>query len=583
VTSTADPAANRMVCRSPGENVPNDFCSLRNLFTGFINAGFVLFLGGLRSHRINRPYMAYQLATLPQLVNLISEKFDNSNVPRCCLLIGAGCSFNSQIPLGGGLVNLLKMESFRQQHIIERITWPLDKANDYKKQFDIYVDANQLRAKYDAFCGHHQDQLQQQINALPDNIRTSKLPLPLQQQSLEEQETFFEDRKENFYWDAQYEYWFRQYSENASDRQRFVERVIDGKDTGYGYVTLAQLINEGYIRNVFTTNFDDLLHDALMLFFNERVKVYAHSDLSDLLNLRDKKPNIVKLHGDFRYQDMRNTTFEIDETRNRLSEKLADALAETPCFNLVVMGYGGADVSIMNQLLEAKRRTPHSPFRLIWTDRKPVDQLHWRVRDLLDTTRNNFFLQIESFDLLMLQLHEALQLKPVQIVGKAQERQREINAYYGLMQKQVDEASLPAKEKDELTKSLEAYSLFTQAYNSSDFQEQCRLYEQAVQLKPDFAEALDNWGIALSKLGQYDSAIEKYKQALALKPDDALACFNLACVYALQGKIDETIHALDAWRTVSESASPEKVVSDTDFDGIRADPAFQVYMRDWTA
>jgi Tfp pilus assembly protein PilF len=486
--------------------------------------------------------MAFQQATLPQLANLVREKFDNSNVPRCCLLIGAGCSFNSKIPLGGGLVELLKMESFRQHYISEAISWPLDKADDYKKQFDTYVDTKKLRADYVAFCDQHQDQLQKQIDNLSDDIRGKKLPLGLQKQLPEKQKDFFDSKKNEFYWDAQYEYWFRQYSENASDRQRFVERVIDGKDTGYGYVTLAHLISEGYVRNVFTTNFDDLLHDALMLFFDERVKVYAHSDLSDLLNLRDKKPNIIKLHGDFRYQDMRNTTFEIDETRNRLSEKLADALSETPCFNLVVMGYGGADVSILNQLLEAKRRTPHSPFRLIWTDRKPVEQLHWRVRDLLDTTANNFFLQIESFDLLMLQLHQALQLAQVQIVKKAQERQQEINAYYGQMKTQVNEATLSPEVKQVLTNSLQASSLFDQAYNSTDLQEQCRLYEQAIQLKPDFVNALINWGAALNELGQYEQAINKFQQALQLKPDDTDALVNWGAALNELGQYEQAIN-----------------------------------------
>ena len=276
---------------------------------------------------------------------------------------------------------------------------------------------------------------------------------------------------------------------------------------------------EGYVRNVFTTNFDDLLHDALMLFFNERAKVYAHSDMSDFLNLRDKKPNIIKLHGDFRYQNIRNTSFEIDETRNRLSEKLCDALSETPGFNLLVIGYGGADVSILNQLQKAKLQNQQSPFRLIWTDLKPFDELHWRVQQLLETTRNNFFLQIDSFDVLMLQLHQALQFKPVQIEEKAKERQREINSYYRQMDTEVANAALPPEEKESLHDFLQASKLFNQAYESKDFNEQCRLYEQALQLNSDYPEALINWGFALNELSRYEEAIGKFQQALQLKPD----------------------------------------------------------------
>ena len=505
--------------------------------------------------------MPVSTATLPQLVYQFREKFDGANVARCCVLIGAGCSYNSKIPLGGGIVQLLQMEAFQQLHIVESTNWPLENASEYQQQFDTYLDAKNIRQEFDDFCEAGQQELRQQIDGLTADIKKSKLPLEIQQKDQKDQDAYFEGKKAEFYRDAEYEYWFSRYSENASDRQRFVERVIDGKDTGYGYVTLASLMAEGHVRNVFTTNFDDLLHDALMLFFNERVKVYAHSDLSDFLNLRDKKPNIIKLHGDFRYQDIRNTSFEIDETRNRLSEKLSDALSETPCFNLVVIGYGGADVSILNQLQAAKLRNLQSPFRLIWTDRKPFDQLHWRVRHLLETTRNNFFLQIESFDLLMLKLHQALQLKPVQIEEKAKERQREIDQYYGQMHTEVAKADLSPEDKESLQDFLQANELFKQAYGSKDLEEECRLYEQAVRLKPDFPEALNNWGNALGKLKRFEEAIQKYQQALQFKPDshDVLCNWGLALHHSKRyeeaiGKYDQALEikpddpeVIDSW------------------------------------
>ena len=486
--------------------------------------------------------MPVPIATLPQLVNQIREKFDGANVARCCVLIGAGCSFNSKIPLGGGIVDLLRMEAFRQHHVVEATNWPLENATEYRKQFDSYLDAKNIRQIFDQFCDAGQAELQQQIDALPLDVKKSKLPLAIQDELQEHQTAYFEARRAEFYQDAQYEYWFNRYSENASDRQRFVERVIDGKDTGYGYVTLASLMSEGYVRNVFTTNFDDLLHDALMLFFNERAKVYAHSDLSDFLNLRNKKPNIIKLHGDFRYQDIRNTSFEIDETRNRLSEKLCDALSETPCFNLLVIGYGGADVSILNQLQKAKYQNLQSPFRLIWTDRRSFDQLHWRVRHLLETTRNNFFIQIESFDLLMLQLHQALQLKPVQIEEKAKERQREIDSYYGQMRSEVSNADLPSEDKISLQEFLQANKLFVQAYENGDLHEQCRLYEQAVYLRPNFSDAFYNWGIALSKLGRFEEAINKYEQAIQINPDFPEALTNWGNTLSKFEKYEEAIN-----------------------------------------
>jgi hypothetical protein len=118
--------------------------------------------------------MPVSTTTLPRLVNQLREKFEGANVARCCLLIGAGCSYNSKIPLGGGIVELLKMESFRQQHIAEVTKWPLDNAAEYKKQFDAYVDGSNQRSLYDEFCSEGEQELRGQIDNLSVEIKRSQ-------------------------------------------------------------------------------------------------------------------------------------------------------------------------------------------------------------------------------------------------------------------------------------------------------------------------------------------------------------------------------------------------------------------------
>jgi tetratricopeptide (TPR) repeat protein len=44
-------------------------------------------------------------------------------------------------------------------------------------------------------------------------------------------------------------------------------------------------------------------------------------------------------------------------------------------------------------------------------------------------------------------------------------------------------------------------------------------YEQALRINPDLAEAHNNWGLALEKLGRTPEAIAHYEQALRIKPD----------------------------------------------------------------
>jgi protein O-mannosyl-transferase len=66
-------------------------------------------------------------------------------------------------------------------------------------------------------------------------------------------------------------------------------------------------------------------------------------------------------------------------------------------------------------------------------------------------------------------------------------------------------------------------------------------YQEAVRLKPDFAEAHNNLGNALGMKGQTDEAIHQYQEAIRLKPDLVDAHGNLAKLLATQGKLNEAV------------------------------------------
>ena len=58
-------------------------------------------------------------------------------------------------------------------------------------------------------------------------------------------------------------------------------------------------------------------------------------------------------------------------------------------------------------------------------------------------------------------------------------------------------------------------------------------FRQALKIKPDYADALNNWGAALARQGKPAEAIEHYQQALKLRPSFPEAQSNL--VNALRG------------------------------------------------
>ena len=72
-------------------------------------------------------------------------------------------------------------------------------------------------------------------------------------------------------------------------------------------------------------------------------------------------------------------------------------------------------------------------------------------------------------------------------------------------------------------------------------------FEKAIELKPDFADALNNLGFVQHKLGKLDQAVRLYKQVVAIDSNYALASENkiLSVIYFFsQGSIQEALDTL---------------------------------------
>jgi len=139
----------------------------------------------------------------------------------------------------------------------------------------------------------------------------------------------------------------------ADERQQEIESLCDGRSPGFGYAILAQLVArpDGRFNVVLTTNFDDLMADALYLYTDTRPLVIQHESLAAFIRPTRTRPLVVKLHGDHRLSP-RNTALETVELEREIAAHTAMVLNDR---GLIFMGYGGNDGSIL-RLLEGLPR-----------------------------------------------------------------------------------------------------------------------------------------------------------------------------------------------------------------------------------
>ena len=71
------------------------------------------------------------------------------------------------------------------------------------------------------------------------------------------------------------------------------------------------------------------------------------------------------------------------------------------------------------------------------------------------------------------------------------------------------------------------------------------LFAKAIALKPDFAEAHSDRGMALRKLRRFEEAVASYDEAIALKPDFAMAYNNRANALLDLNRPDEALTSCD--------------------------------------
>lgn len=197
---------------------------------------------------------------------------------------------------------------------------------------------------------------------------------------------------------------FESLYDQPTQRREFIENCIVNSIPSWGYVYLVNLLKQKTFNTIFTTNFDDLINEACYTFSSSlRPVVCAHDSSIKNIRLTSNRPKIIKLHGDFLFDDIKNTIRELESLEDNMRTKFRQYANE---FGMIVIGYAGNDRSIMdtlNTLLHSDNSFPHGIYWCVRKDASLPDEL----KNLARFPRFHL-IEIEGFDELMAEIHHEL-------------------------------------------------------------------------------------------------------------------------------------------------------------------------------
>jgi hypothetical protein len=180
----------------------------------------------------------------------------------------------------------------------------------------------------------------------------------------------------------------------------FLEAAMAGVEPSYGYSVLAQIMANHQHKVAVTTNFDNLIADAISIYSNTFPLVCGHESLTGFVRPNLKRPVIAKIHRDL-LLNPKSEWKEIEKLPREWKEALKAIFENnTP----IVIGYGGNDGSLMGFL----KKIPPIKGGIFWcyqTGNEP-DQ---KIQKIVER-HDGRLVPVLGFDELMFELWEKLKL-----------------------------------------------------------------------------------------------------------------------------------------------------------------------------
>lgn len=373
--------------------------------------------------------------------------------------------------------------------------------------------------------------------------------------------------------DEEYSILFEQVYDQPSQRRIYIEECVKEAKPSWGYIYLSNIIARNYFNIIFTPNFDDLLNEACFIYGDLRPMVCAHDSAVAGIRVTSVRPKMIKLHGDFLYDSIKNTIRETETLDKNMKDKFMQFARE---YGLVVIGYGGNDRSIMDILDAMLESDGYFPNGLYWCKRdggkvsKKLDRLMRR--------ENAYWVEIEGFDEFMAELHDDLGLRlPDSVRDPYKATTERLNGFispmkgikHTIIKKNIAELeehvkgfeqAISGKAPEEFDRLVPYRFLGDREYNRHRYENALSYYEKALIQNPDNFGGMDGMFWSYLCTEQFEKAHDMSEKAIKKSPDDFRGYTNKGLSFIHLNKIEDSIASYSEALKYTTEKSEERAV-----------------------
>lgn len=219
-------------------------------------------------------------------------------------------------------------------------------------------------------------------------------------------------------WSAEeYSFYFDlTFKSDYAEQQKYLNTQLsaDKISLNIGHRVVAALLEMKKAKLIFTTNFDTVIERAHSEVTGKELSAY-HLEGSyaalEALNA-ESFPIYAKVHGDFRYQSIKNLSADLLSNDEKIQSCF---LAAATRYGIVVSGYSGRDQNVMAMFDKALEQNNPFPQGLYWTVTKPSDVAD-SVKALIEKARSKnvraYIVTAGTFDILLSKIWRQTPDKP---------------------------------------------------------------------------------------------------------------------------------------------------------------------------